>query len=92
MQHWALHEALRCMFRNVVRCISLLRVEKVQGELLAYAGSSFFVIRCYEKNCGNARFFHATLVIPVLVWCNSYEKKLCKITKIFRKKEIEPCV
>lgn len=30
------------MFRNVVRCISLLRVEKVQEELLAEAGSSFF--------------------------------------------------
>lgn len=30
------------MFRNVVRCISLVRVDKVQEELLAYAGSSFF--------------------------------------------------
>lgn len=35
------------MFRNVVRCISLLRVEKVQEGLLAYAGSSFFV----KKGC-----------------------------------------
>ena len=32
------------MFRNVVRCISLVRVEKVQEELLAYAGSSFFCV------------------------------------------------
>ena len=37
-----MHEALRCMFRNVVRCNSLVRVEKVQEELLVYAGSSFF--------------------------------------------------
>lgn len=42
MQHWALHEALRCMFRNVVWCNSPVRVEKVQEELLAEAGSSFF--------------------------------------------------
>ena len=32
---WAVHEALRCMFRNIVRCNSLVRVEKVQEELLA---------------------------------------------------------
>lgn len=56
------------MFRNVVRCISLVRVEKVQEELLAYAGSSFLLHDATKKNCGNARFFHATLVISVLVW------------------------
>ncbi len=33
------------MFRNVVRCISLVRVEEVQEELLAYAGSSFLRLR-----------------------------------------------
>lgn len=41
-RRWAVHEALRCMFRYVVRCNSLVRVEKVQEGLLAEAGSSFF--------------------------------------------------
>lgn len=63
-----MHEALRCMFRNVVRCNSLVRVEKVQEELLAYAGGSFLLHDTTKKNCGNARFFNATLAIPVLVW------------------------
>ena len=40
------------MFRNVVRCNSLVRVEKVQEELLAYAGSSFLRDgNLYEHGC-----------------------------------------
>lgn len=84
------------MFRNVVRCISLVRVEKVQEELLAYAGSSFLLHDTTKKNCGNARFFHATLTPPAQdglctkqyfflhveqgLWCLGHVKRLTKAT------------